>query len=352
MGAGDIGAVAAGNNIVALCDVDLRRAGGHVQEVPRGQAVPRLPQDVRRDGEADRRGAWWPRPTTPTPWRPWRPSSAASTSTARSRWPTRSTKSAQLMKAAQEHKVVTQLGNQGHSSESHPHVLRVDLGRGDRQRPHDPRRLRGGELGHRRAAAAQGAARGARRRWTGTCGWARRWSGRTTRPTCRASGAAGCRSATARSATGSATWSTRCSGPWTWARRRRSRPQVKDYDPKTQGDAFPKGEIITYEFPAKGKRGPITLHWYSGTERIPRPEDLEPDRKPVETGAVVLGDKGDDHVRLARGRRRADHPRGQDEGLQAAREDASRGPRSITRTGWRRSATAPRPAPTSPTAGR
>ena len=28
-----------------------------------------------------------------------------------------------------------------------PHVLRVDLGRGDRQGPHDPRRLRGGELG-------------------------------------------------------------------------------------------------------------------------------------------------------------------------------------------------------------
>jgi len=67
---------------------------------------------------------------------------------------------------------------------------------------------------------------------------------------------------------------------------------VKDYDPKTQGDAFPKGEIITYEFPPKGDRGAITMHWYSGTERIPRPADLEPNRKPVETGAVVLGDKG------------------------------------------------------------
>jgi predicted dehydrogenase len=68
--------------------------------------------------------------------------------------------------------------------------------------------------------------------------------------------------------------------------------KVKNYDPKTQGDAFPKGEIITYEFPAKGNRGPVTVHWYSGTERIPRPKDLEKDRKPVETGAVVLGDKG------------------------------------------------------------
>ncbi|MCY2992436.1 MAG: Gfo/Idh/MocA family oxidoreductase [Planctomycetota bacterium] len=68
--------------------------------------------------------------------------------------------------------------------------------------------------------------------------------------------------------------------------------QVKDWDPKTQGDAFPKGEIITYEFPAKGQRGPVTMVWYSGTERIPRPQELEQDRKPVDTGAIVLGDKG------------------------------------------------------------
>lgn len=70
------------------------------------------------------------------------------------------------------------------------------------------------------------------------------------------------------------------------------RAEVKDYDPKTQGDAFPEGEIITYEFAAKAGRGPITMHWYSGAERIPRPADLEPERKSVETGAVVLGDKG------------------------------------------------------------
>ena len=68
--------------------------------------------------------------------------------------------------------------------------------------------------------------------------------------------------------------------------------QVKDYDFGTQGDAYPKGELITYEFPAKGKRGPVTLYWYSGTERIPRPKALEDDRKVTETGAVVLGDKG------------------------------------------------------------
>jgi predicted dehydrogenase len=65
-----------------------------------------------------------------------------------------------------------------------------------------------------------------------------------------------------------------------------------NYDVKTQGDAFSKGQHIVYEFPAKGSRGPITLHWYSGECKIPRPADLEPGRTAVDTGAVVLGDKG------------------------------------------------------------
>jgi predicted dehydrogenase len=68
--------------------------------------------------------------------------------------------------------------------------------------------------------------------------------------------------------------------------------EVKNWDFKTQGDAFPKGDIITYEFAAKGNRGPITMKWFSGTERIPRPKELESDEKDIDTGAVVMGDKG------------------------------------------------------------
>jgi predicted dehydrogenase len=70
------------------------------------------------------------------------------------------------------------------------------------------------------------------------------------------------------------------------------RAEVKDYDPKAQADVFPRGDIITFEFPANGKRGPITLVWHSGTEEIPRPKELEEKREPVKTGAYVLGDKG------------------------------------------------------------
>ncbi|MBN1509562.1 MAG: Gfo/Idh/MocA family oxidoreductase [Sedimentisphaerales bacterium] len=68
--------------------------------------------------------------------------------------------------------------------------------------------------------------------------------------------------------------------------------EVKDYDPKTQGDAFPKGDIITFEFPAKGNRGSVKLVWYSGSEGIPVARELEAGRKPVDTGAYVYGDKG------------------------------------------------------------
>lgn len=68
--------------------------------------------------------------------------------------------------------------------------------------------------------------------------------------------------------------------------------EVKDYDPKTQGDAFPTGDRITFEFAATAKRGPITLHWHSGTVPMPRPKQLEPNRKPIRTGAYVFGDKG------------------------------------------------------------
>ncbi len=51
----------------------------------------------------------------------------------------------------------------------------------------------------------------------------------------------------------------------------------KNYDPAAHRDCFPKGEIVTYEFPARGARGPVTLHWHSGSDRVPRPAEFAPD---------------------------------------------------------------------------
>ena len=68
--------------------------------------------------------------------------------------------------------------------------------------------------------------------------------------------------------------------------------EAKDYDVKTQGLAYPKGDTITFEFAAKDKRGPIKLVWHSGTEKIPRPADLEADRDMKDCAATVIGTKG------------------------------------------------------------
>jgi predicted dehydrogenase len=68
--------------------------------------------------------------------------------------------------------------------------------------------------------------------------------------------------------------------------------QAEGYDPKEHADTFPRGTIITFEFPARGKRGPVKLVWLDGVNKIPRPDDLEPGRQVPDTGAIVIGDKG------------------------------------------------------------
>lgn len=67
---------------------------------------------------------------------------------------------------------------------------------------------------------------------------------------------------------------------------------AENYDPVEHADTVPAGSRVIFKFPAKGKRGPVTLYWYSGTRTIPQPEGLEPNRKPPKTGAVILGTKG------------------------------------------------------------
>jgi predicted dehydrogenase len=289
MGGGDINAVSGGNNIVALCDVDLRRAST-IKRFPDAKVY----RDFRKmfdemEKNIDAVVVGTPDHTHAV---------AAMAAIKRGKHVYCEKPLAHsvgevraLMKAAQEHNVVTQLGNQGHSTDSirlfcewiwdgaignvrqihcgcsavnsgidalprlkeqHnvPAELEWDLWLGPAQeRPYHPAYLPGSWRG-----------------WVpfgnGTLG---DWVCHVVDPVF---------------------WALDLGAPKTIV------AQAKNYDPKTQGDAYPKGDIITFEFPAKEKRGPVTLVWYSGTERIPRPEDLEPDRKPVDTGAVVYGDKG------------------------------------------------------------
>lgn len=70
------------------------------------------------------------------------------------------------------------------------------------------------------------------------------------------------------------------------------RAEVTDYDPRKHGLTYPPGSKITYEFPANKKRGPIKLVWHDGNTTIPRPEAFSKDDKIPGTGAVLFGDKG------------------------------------------------------------
>ena len=56
-------------------------------------------------------------------------------------------------------------------------------------------------------------------------------------------------------------------------------------------ETFPAWSIVTYRFPARGSMPPVTLKWFDGGKRPPRPADLEPERK-EDFDSVFLGTKG------------------------------------------------------------
>ena len=58
----------------------------------------------------------------------------------------------------------------------------------------------------------------------------------------------------------------------------------------TGGEIYPAGVIARYEFPARGGLPPVTLHWYDGGLKPPRPEDLEPGRQMDDV--MYFGSKG------------------------------------------------------------
>ena len=68
--------------------------------------------------------------------------------------------------------------------------------------------------------------------------------------------------------------------------------EVEGYDPKEHADVYPPGLQVTYEFAAKGDRGPVKLVWFDGDRKPPRPKELEEGRKMPETGAIVIGTEG------------------------------------------------------------
>ena len=290
MGGSDLETLGPNTNVIALCDVDSQRASGSFKKFPNAKQF----QDFRKMLDAVEKEIDAVLVATPDHCH----AVAAMAAIKRGKHVYCEKPLAhsihevrELMKAAEKHKVVTQLGNQGHSfdsirnlcewiwdgaignvqtihcgcsavnsgidqlpklSEHHevPATLDWDVWLGPAQyRPYHPAYLPGS--------------------WRG---WVPFGNGTVGDWTCHV--------------VDPVFWALDLGAPST------VQAEVKNYDFKTQGDAYPKGEIITYEFPAKGKRGPVTLHWYSGTEKIPRPPELDADEKDIDTGGVVIGDKG------------------------------------------------------------
>ena len=56
--------------------------------------------------------------------------------------------------------------------------------------------------------------------------------------------------------------------------------------------SFPNGELIFYEFPARGSMPPVKLTWYDGGLMPPKPEELGDEELIKEGGAILVGSKG------------------------------------------------------------
>lgn len=62
-------------------------------------------------------------------------------------------------------------------------------------------------------------------------------------------------------------------------------------DPQVRAETYPAVARLKYEFPARNGRPSVQLHWYTGC-KPERPPELEANRELVNIGAIVVGDKG------------------------------------------------------------
>ncbi len=280
-----------GNNVVALCDVDDARAGGAYKRFPKAQKF----KDFRKMFDAVHQSIDAVAVSTPD-----HTHAAACMAALELEKHTYCEKPLAhsvhevraLMKAAKEAGVVTQLGNQGHSSDAIRRTVEFvrDGAIGDVHTIHascSAVHCRIGDLKRRGEKPAipkeldwdlwLGPAkdrpfhpmyiRGAWRAWrpygNGTIG---DWVCHVVDPSF---------------------WALDLGLPSTIELVR-----TTEFDAVAHNDTFPAGEVIRFEFPAKGKRKKVTMYWYSGSERIPQPKEFDTGRKPPQTGAVLVGTKG------------------------------------------------------------
>ena len=64
------------------------------------------------------------------------------------------------------------------------------------------------------------------------------------------------------------------------------------YDPKIIKETYSVASIVRFKFPARGKMPPVELSWSDGRLRPPRPKDMEIERRFGGEGALLVGENG------------------------------------------------------------
>jgi len=82
--------------------------------------------------------------------------------------------------------------------------------------------------------------------------------------------------------------------PVWWALKLEHPISVEACATKVNNETYPIASTIQYEFPARGDMPLVKLHWYDGGMKPPRPDALEPNRKLEQASSNVLfvGEKG------------------------------------------------------------
>ncbi|MFO7976202.1 MAG: Gfo/Idh/MocA family oxidoreductase [Candidatus Hydrogenedentota bacterium] len=61
--------------------------------------------------------------------------------------------------------------------------------------------------------------------------------------------------------------------------------------PEVSEETFPRASIVRYQFPARGDLPPVKVTWFDGRLKPPIPEAFEPGRKLGTNGAILIGDR-------------------------------------------------------------
>ena len=67
---------------------------------------------------------------------------------------------------------------------------------------------------------------------------------------------------------------------------------VEGSSSRVNQETYPVASMVTYNFPARGDMPPVKLVWYDGGLRPPRPEELEDGQVMGDNGRMLVGEKG------------------------------------------------------------